>query len=90
VGSRAVLNVRENLPNRIRSQRVFEASICSNLIYILFYSQKGIFGLLQNICILFHHTFLIIRYFHHVSLYNLVNETKFLHEFFLVYLVNFL
>jgi len=69
---------------------VFEASRCSNSIYILFSSQKDIIGLIQNICILLQHTFQIICSVDPSSLYNLVNKTTFVKDFFLVYIVNFI
>jgi hypothetical protein len=82
--------VWKSTPPEFDPRTVFEAYRCSNLIYILLFSQKGIIGLLQNVCILFQHTFHILCSVEHASLYNLINETKFVHEFFLVYFVNFI
>jgi hypothetical protein len=82
--------VWKSTPLEFDPRTVFEASRWSNLIYILFSSQKGIIGLLQNIFILLQHTFQIICSVEPASLYNLVTEPKFVHDFFLVYFVNFI
>jgi len=82
--------VWKSTPLESDPRTVFEASRCSNSIYILFSSQNGIIGLIQNICIVLQHTFQIICSVDPSSLYNLVNETNFVHDFFLVYFVNFI
>ena len=69
---------------------VFEAFRRSNLIYILFSSQKGIIGLLQNIFILLKRTFQITCSVDPSSLYNPVNETNFVYDFLLVDFANFI